>query len=404
MATIADHLNIAANRVTGAREGAVLPGFAKLGFEVELERHDNNDWPEVDGWDRTHDGSLRGNSTEYIFSGPQGGARAEQSIAALHAAMEASPPQPTFRCSTHCHMDVRALDWNKYEKLVLAYMVFEDAFFDQQDRYRRNSNFCIPFLNNDWFSSHFGRNVLGQKDEQMKFQGISRWSKYSALNLNVTAVHGSVEFRGAEAMYTKEKLTALGLRMLSLRKIAVDHADMAHLDYINFLAQQGINAMFIPGSFPQEYVMDEGGLAAGLSSALNAITVGELEGNEEAREAARREAERVRRQQEEEQRRQRARQLEVRAALQVTVTRSRQGHDAVNIPLATGDTNLRQVLNTVIALRAVGVQANITNLVVPTPAALGAIRIIIDDIELARSYVQGLTRDMLAPVEEPELF
>lgn len=150
--------------------------------------------------------------------------------------------------------------------------------------------------------------------------------------------------------------------------------------------------------------MDEGGLAAGLSSALNAITVGELEGNEEAREAARREADRVRRQQEEEQRRQRARQLEVRSALQVTVTRSRQGHDAVNIPLATGDTNIRQILNTVIALRAVGVQANVTNLVVPTPAALGAIRIILDDIELARSYVQGLTRDMLAPVEEPELF
>lgn len=393
MALIADHLNIRVDRIREIADGATIPGLGALGFEIELEKHDGA-FGNVDGWLREDDGSLRGIRTEYIFDGPAGGADAERRIQAMHDYLEANPVQPTFRCSTHLHMDMRLADWNEYEKTVLAYMVFEDAMFDQQDRYRRNSNFCVPFMNNDWFSNSFGRNVLGQRDESMKFHGICRWSKYSALNLNVTGVHGTIEFRGAEALTTKDKLTALALRMLSFKAMSRAHKDMTHLEYINFLAERGIQE-FIPGSFPQEYVMDAGGLAQGLSSALMAVTAGDLEGNDEVREAARREQERVLRQQQEEQQRQRQRQQDVRSALAVRVSVSADAYTGYNLAPPTTNINLRHVLSTVRALRGVGVPATVSRLVRPTAGTIAAINIIRNDIELARQFVGSLTADML---------
>lgn len=141
--------------------------------------------------------------------------------------------------------------------------------------------------------------------------------------------------------------------------------------------------------------MDAGGLAQGLSSALMAVAAGELEGNEEAREAARREQERVLRQQQEEQLRQRQRQQDIRNALTQRVTTSNDAYTAYNLTPPTNPVNLRTVLGTVMALRGVGVHSSVSRLVRPSQPVLAALAIIRNDIDLARQFVTGLTLDML---------
>ena len=397
MALIADHLNINAARIRAIPDGLVLPGIAGLGFEVELEGGDGN-WPQIEGWQTTDDGSLRGNRIEYIFAGPQGGLTAEASLLAFEEAMKVYQPQPTFRCSTHVHMDVRLLNWNQYEKTVLAYMVFEDSFFDQQDRYRRNSNFCIPFMNNDWFSSQFGRRVIAMNSEMHKFDGVARWTKYSALNLNVTAQHGSIEFRGSEALVTVEKLQSLALRMLSIRKMATDHADLSHLEFINMLLDANIQDVFLPGSFPLDYVMEPGSREQGYGSALNSVTQADLENNDGERQRMREEAERVRQEQARDQEeRQRLRSL-MRGAIYFEVMYNMEAFRAANINTPLYDRTLAGVMNSVIALRAVGVPVNVRDMFVHTNNSLRALRTLRDNIEsLHREWgYTNITAEMLA--------
>lgn len=279
MSTIAEHLGQDPKRIKyDAHE--LLPASGAIGIEIELENSETGNWPSVEGWDKKDDGSLRGGK-EYVFAGPQSGARAIQSIENMHAAMKKVKPDPTFRCSTHIHLDVRDLDWVKYERLILAYMVFEDVFFDHCDRRRRSSNFCVPFMNNDWLSGRFGRQVIGRKAENHKFQGIGGWPKYSALNLQVGASFGSVEFRGSHAMTSKKELIGLAQRMLFLKQYVKDDASEDNYVFVNRLADVQLRDVF-PKGLDEGYMMDAGSLATGLSTAIHALISAELQGVEEA--------------------------------------------------------------------------------------------------------------------------
>lgn len=392
MALIADYLGRNVGRLRVAAAGELIPSIARLGFELELEKHEGN-FNDVDGWMMTDDGSLRGRRMEYIFDGPAWGAETERRIANMVAELERNPVQTTFRCSTHLHMDMQTADWNIYEKTVLGYMVFEDAFFDQVDDERRHSNFCIPFMNNDWFSSYFGRLVIGARDEHHKYHHISRWSKYSALNLNVTAVHGTIEFRGSHALTTKDELTGLALRMLSLRKIAEEYKDMTHLEFVEKVNDGGI-AEFLPGSFPQDYVPDAGGIAQGFASAMLAVTAGELEGNDVVRRAL--EEQRLREQMEEARRleERRQRQRAIRDAVNLRITPNVDAYIAANIAQPHNNT-IRGVIDTVRALRGMGVNTTVTALVNPSRSAAAAIELLSRNLEDAQEYARGVTADML---------
>lgn len=394
MALIAEHLgrNVARIRAQQTPDGAVLPGLARLGFELELERHEGQ-WADVDGWDMTDDGSLRGNRIEYIFNGPAGGAVAEARIKAMAEYLAAEPVKPTFRCSTHVHMDMQLADWNVYEKTVLAYMVFEDSFFDQVEPERRHSNFCIPFMNNDWFASYFGRNVIGQRDEHHKFHFVQRWSKYSALNLNVTAVHGSIEFRGGHALTTEDEMMSQALRMLSVRQMAESYKDLTHLDFVNKIHEGGI-AEFIPGSFRADYVPDEGGIMAGVASALLAITAGELEGNDVLRRQAELERERLREEQMRAQIAERERQQQIREATRVRVSLNPAAFQAVNVATPHSHT-LRGVAEVVMALRGMGIVTTVTALLNVDRRAAAAIQLLAQNLEEARAHIPRLTAEIL---------
>lgn len=272
MPTIAEHLGIALGQIKFSDHPA-LPGVGALGYEVELENAKS--WPVVKGWVKKPDGSLR-DGIEYIFDGPQSGEKAVLSLEAFHDAMAKAKPDPTFRCSTHVHLDVRDMQFNEYERLILAYIVFEDVMFDHIDRRRRDSNFCVPFYKNDWLSAAFGRRILAPATEGQKFRGMGNWPKYSALNLQVTSSFGSVEFRGGHAMTDKVELLQLGQRMLALKAVAMNSKSTDHYAFLEELKKLGVKKVFKLG-IRKDYAMDEGAFEQGMSAAMHALLTCEME-------------------------------------------------------------------------------------------------------------------------------
>lgn len=272
MSLIAEYLGVNPKTLTTERHAA-WPGIGALGYEVELENAGK--WPAVPGWVKKPDGSLR-DGVEYIFDGPQHGEAAAVALEKFHDAMLKAKPDPTFRCSTHVHVDVRDMDFTKYERLVLAYMVYEDVMFDHLDRRRRDSNFCVPFYKNDWLSAAFGRRILAPQENGQKFRGMGNWPKYSALNLQVTANFGSVEFRGGHAMTDKVELLQLGQRMLALKNLAMESKAPDHFSFLNEIKALPIAKAF-PMGIRKGYAMDEGALDQGVSTAMHALLTCEME-------------------------------------------------------------------------------------------------------------------------------
>ncbi|AUX83647.1 amidoligase enzyme [Pseudomonas phage NV1] len=268
MPVIAEHLGVnpAAITFTG---NDVLPDSGAIGIEVELENLEARQWPAVQGWLKKEDGSLR-DGKEYIFDGPQSGDQALASIRAFAAAMATAGVDPTFRCSTHIHLDVRDMTWDKYERLVLLYMVYEDVFFDHCQDYRRQSNFCIPFQSNDWLPSTFGQRILAQDRADRKFHGCHQWPKYSALNLQVTGNFGSVEFRGSHALTDEADLIQLAQRMLYLKKYVMEDGSDDHFVFINKVRESALEDVF-PVGLKANYVMEPGAKEQGLSAAVHSL-------------------------------------------------------------------------------------------------------------------------------------
>lgn len=267
MPTIAEHLGQNPPVFTAHAD---FPAVGAVGFEVELE-NTTVGWPNVQGWQKVEDGSLR-DGIEYIFRGPASGVDIRQRIDAFAAALDGNV-DPTFRCSTHIHLDIRDLDWMKYERTVLAYMVYEDLFFDHCMERRRHSNFCTPFLANDWLAQRFGEQVIGGRNDAHKFAACQQWPKYSAFNLQPTARYGSIEFRGGHAMTTVTELNGMAQRMLHLKTLAAKWPGVDHYEFV-----QNVRALPLDQAFPtglrEGYQVHEGGLDQGVASALHAILAG----------------------------------------------------------------------------------------------------------------------------------
>ena len=236
-----------------------LVSDTQMGVELELENPSSN-FRNVKGWRMETDGSLR-NGIEYVFDGPKGGSALIDRLDAMDAELRANPCSPTFRCSTHVHMDVRNFDMPQLKKLLAAYCIFEDVMFDHVDLIRRNSNFCTPLFVND-SPLVFAVKSLNQLADGIPaslengiFRSLSRWSKYSAFNLQPTNNYGSVEFRGGHAMTTKDDLLALINRMQSLKASVTLSEDMDLKEFIRTLNNLTPIQMFQKG-LRDNYVRD----------------------------------------------------------------------------------------------------------------------------------------------------
>lgn len=250
---IAAYLGRNLNSVAKAHN--LLPPHGVVGLELELEGRE--EWPDVNGWEKVADNSLR-DGIEYVFSGPQGGAKAVQSIKAMANSLLADPPHNSFRCSTHCHMDVSDLEFPELKRVVMAYTMMEPVMFDHCSLERRYSNFCTPFFQNTYLPRLFTQ-YMGN-DDNRKIRAMANWPKYTALNLKPIASYGSIEFRGSHALTTEAELLGLPQRMLHLKRVAKEF-EGTDIQFVEHIRNLRVHEVFQSGLLvdvqPNEMLMDQ---------------------------------------------------------------------------------------------------------------------------------------------------
>lgn len=230
---------------TGTRtieEHPAVIGTDRIGVEIELENLPSlSTRTRLVNWDVIIDDSLRNNGREFVTRGDGlGGNVLVEAANEVESLLADYSPDPTWRCSTHMHLDVRNCTLEELKRLLIVYMYFEKFLFRESGWVRYKNNFCVPiglaqsqvailsdaFLTNDMetFAEHISNN----------------WGKYTALNLRTCTSLGTFEFRMPQPTYQATDLLKVANRFLALKKIAVEFEGSLHefLEHITTLSVQ----------------------------------------------------------------------------------------------------------------------------------------------------------------------
>lgn len=171
-----------------------------FGIELEIER--TNGTRATDAFMVKEDGSLRDAGLEFV-SYPM---RHDNLVFALHEFFarnnHLNHENYSERTSVHIHANVQDMTLPQVGNLVLLYQTFEELLFKFVGADRAKNIFCVPL--SECATSYRTAVDLQTDDHRV----VSRWSKYTAMNLLPVRDIGTVEFRHMHGTNDMVKLEA----------------------------------------------------------------------------------------------------------------------------------------------------------------------------------------------------
>jgi hypothetical protein len=142
-------------------------------------------------WRSEQDGSLRGESFEYVLGTPCDVSELEAMVNGLFTTLKNHKAKldNSNRCSTHVHVNVAKERINVLTSIIVLWSTFESVFINWTGEERKNNHFCLS-SNETRSTINAWNNLLKDGQHQMP-EGI----KYSSLNVLPLWRYGSFEFR-----------------------------------------------------------------------------------------------------------------------------------------------------------------------------------------------------------------
>jgi hypothetical protein len=159
--------------------------IAGIEYEIEDVKDFHGDCLADVGIHVTKDGSLRNNGKEFITT-PKSLAGVMSDFKHLFKHIELGDNPFTARTSIHVHMNVILMKHENFLALIYTYAALEPFFFNFVGKNRATNIHCVP-LYDTYLSKYY-------KDQNPGIL-VSKWSKYTALNIRPVISQGSIEFR-----------------------------------------------------------------------------------------------------------------------------------------------------------------------------------------------------------------
>jgi hypothetical protein len=162
-------------------------------FGVEVEVEGVNLPARVDGFHRLRDGSLRGESAEYVFKGPAVKSLAVSRLRRLYNRYEreGSVINNSYRCSVHVHVNVQDFTLTQVANMFVLYAMFEEYLVKYCGEHREGNLFCLRLQDAEYTVDQF-TNALVEEHWRLLSSDTLR---YSAINVTSLRKFGSLEFR-----------------------------------------------------------------------------------------------------------------------------------------------------------------------------------------------------------------
>lgn len=166
-----------------------------VGIEIEVEGR--NLTADVDPrWNVVADGSLRGESYEYVLRKPLPIADVRNVLEALAGNLKdaGSKLDFSFRTSVHVHINCQDLTYTQYLNMLYTYFLLEEPFMTFCGKERKGNRFCLRLQDAEGMLDTY--NMLFRSGERAIFDIPHNAVRYSAMNIEATQKYGSLEFRG----------------------------------------------------------------------------------------------------------------------------------------------------------------------------------------------------------------
>lgn len=163
----------------------------EVGIEIEVE---GERLPEsIPGWRRENDGSLRGESAEYVLKNPIAHKDVASYLAQITTAYTKykSVITDSQRAGVHVHINVQTFTMREVYNFICLYIIFEDMLVKFCGDRRQGNLFCLRARDAealiDWLRS---------AAEERSFRGLGTdHLRYASVNVKALSNYGSLEFR-----------------------------------------------------------------------------------------------------------------------------------------------------------------------------------------------------------------
>ena len=194
------------------------PRRGDVGIEIEVEGYN---LPRMldNFWRVEEDGSLRGESAEYVLHKPASLEEAQEALLYLEQQYKANKTRVkgSPRCGVHVHINCQKLSVVELYNFMTLYLIFEELLVKWCGPDREGNLFCLRAQDAEYLTYALTRAALDKE--------FRRWFgtddlRYASMNVKALATYGSLEFRamrGTRDMSTIYKWTEM---LFNLRQVA----------------------------------------------------------------------------------------------------------------------------------------------------------------------------------------
>lgn len=202
----------------------------ELGIEIEMEGMGLGEahvhMKQVLGfeaWSQKADGSLRGESCEWVLKKPLDYAEASKALDVLYDCQFVKGVKftPSRRCGIHIHVNVQDMTPKQIFNYICLYLVFENVLIRWAGAEREGNFFCLRADDAQYLSACLADAWSTGKIKALNGDQL----RYAALNCYALFVHGSLEFRSLPTVTSANRIKIWMRLLLALKEASKLYAN-----------------------------------------------------------------------------------------------------------------------------------------------------------------------------------
>ena len=176
-------------------------GTREIGVEIEAEG-DHLPMHAPMGWRVEYDGSLRGESYEYVFTNPVPRDKVEVLLGRLDEKFKEKGSEvfDSGRAGIHVHVNIRDLTKAELYNFICLYIIFEDILVKWCGELREGNLFCLRIKDADHILQYLSDSLRTDCLEVLYDDNI----RYASMNCKAICQYGSLEFRAMRSTIDME--------------------------------------------------------------------------------------------------------------------------------------------------------------------------------------------------------
>ena len=206
-----------------------------LGIEIEVE---GDNLPRCNKyWRHERDGSLRGESMEYVLEKPLSLPDVGKAIKHLDQRYKENNTNvhESVRAGVHVHVNVQKLDVVGLYNFITSYIILEEMLIKYCGEYREGNLFCLRVKDADYLL-YMLEKVAGNKNYKNLHTDILR---YASMNVKALGQYGSLEFRAMRGTRNLSLIHDWAAMLLGLREVSQQFETPSDIvDYFNAVGSE----------------------------------------------------------------------------------------------------------------------------------------------------------------------